>query len=140
MEKDPTINSTASAWPSGIAAITLIVDDLEASRQFYLSAFSLPIVFEDDDCAVFKFENTLVNLLKASAGVELLAPAEVASREAGSRIVFTISVKNVDETCGELALRGVTLLNGPMDRPWGIRSASFVDPGGYVWEISSTLV
>ena len=140
MEKDPTINSTASAWPSGIAAITLIVDDLEASRQFYLSAFSLPIVFEDDDCAVFKFENTLVNLLKASAGVELLAPAEVASREADSRIVFTISVKNVDETCGELALRGVTLLNGPMDRPWGIRSASFVDPGGYVWEISSPLV
>ncbi|MFH9400536.1 hypothetical protein ACH4JS_12170 [Streptomyces sp. NPDC017638] len=26
--------------------------------------------------------------------------------------------------------------NGPMDRPWGIRTASFEDPGGHIWEIA----
>jgi uncharacterized glyoxalase superfamily protein PhnB len=30
----------------------------------------------------------------------------------------------------------VDLLNGPMDRPWGIRTASFRDPGGHIWEIA----
>jgi lactoylglutathione lyase len=30
----------------------------------------------------------------------------------------------------------VQLLNGPMDRPWGVRTASFRDPGGHIWEIA----
>ena len=41
--------------------------------------------------------------------------------------------------CAELAARGVTLLNGPMDRPWGIRTASFTDPSGHIWEIAGDL-
>jgi catechol 2,3-dioxygenase-like lactoylglutathione lyase family enzyme len=32
---------------------------------------------------------------------------------------------------------GVELLNGPMDRPWGNRTASFRDPGGHIWEIAT---
>ena len=39
--------------------------------------------------------------------------------------------------CEELKARGVELLNGPMDRPWGIRTASFRDPGGHIWEIAN---
>ena len=41
-----------------------------------------------------------------------------------------------DAVCARLTARGVTLLNGPMDRPWGIRTASFRDPGGHVWELA----
>ena len=52
------------------------------------------------------------------------------------RIQFTIPVDDVDATCAQLAERGVELLNGPMDRPWGIRTASFRDPGGHIWEIA----
>jgi len=48
----------------------------------------------------------------------------------------TIGVDDVDAMCAELAARGVTLLNGPMDRPWGIRTASFRDPAGHIWEIA----
>ena len=36
----------------------------------------------------------------------------------------------------ELAGRGVKFLNGPMDRPWGIRTACFADPAGHIWEIA----
>jgi catechol 2,3-dioxygenase-like lactoylglutathione lyase family enzyme len=50
-------------WPKGIAAITLFVEDLDAAKQFYLDVFGLPIFFEDNDSAVFKFGDTLVNLL-----------------------------------------------------------------------------
>jgi uncharacterized glyoxalase superfamily protein PhnB len=60
----------------------------------------------------------------------------VATREAGSRLQFTIEVDDVDAICAQLAARGVELLNGPMDRPWGPRTASFQDPGGHIWEIA----
>jgi uncharacterized glyoxalase superfamily protein PhnB len=51
-------------------------------------------------------------------------------------VVFTFTVDDVDAMCGELIGRGVQLLNGPMNRPWGIRTASFLDPNGYIWEIA----
>ena len=126
----------AHRWPKAITAITLFVEDLAAAKQFYLETFGLPVHYEDDNSAVFKFENTLINLLKLTEADELIAPAKVAAREAGSRVVFTIEVEDVDALCAELAARGVVLLNGPMDRPWGIRTASFSDPGGHIWEIA----
>jgi uncharacterized glyoxalase superfamily protein PhnB len=51
-------------------------------------------------------------------------------------MVFTIEVDDVDAMCAELTARGVELLNGPMARPWGPRTASFSDPGGHIWEIA----
>ncbi len=124
-------------WPGDIGAITLFVEDLEAARQFYQNVFGLAVVFEDDDSAVFRFGSTLVNLLRITEAPELIAPAAVASRADGSRMQFTLQVEDVDAMCAELASRGVTLLNGPIDRPWGIRTASFMDPGGHIWEIAT---
>ena len=43
---------------------------------------------------------------------------------------------DVDATVDELKSRGVELLSGPMDRPWGTRTASFRDPGGHIWEVA----
>ncbi len=93
--------------------------------------------FEDDDSAVFKFADTLVNLLKATQAPDLVAPARVARPEDGSRFVFTIKVDDVDAKCDELTGRGIELLNGPIDRPWGPRTASFKDPSGHIWEIAT---
>jgi catechol 2,3-dioxygenase-like lactoylglutathione lyase family enzyme len=126
----------AGSWPRGIGAITLFVEDLEAAKQFYREVFGLSVAFEDDDSAVFDFGNTIINLLKATAARELIEPAAVASREAGARLQFTIEVDDVDAMCAELATCGVELLNGPMDRAWGVRTASFSDPGGHIWEIA----
>jgi catechol 2,3-dioxygenase-like lactoylglutathione lyase family enzyme len=124
------------SWPGNISAITLFVEDLGSTKAFYREVFGLPITFEDDDSAVFSFGSTLINLLKTSAARELIEPARVASPEGGSRFQFTINVDDVDAMCAELATRGVKLLNGPMDRPWGVRTASFRDPGGHIWEIA----
>jgi uncharacterized glyoxalase superfamily protein PhnB len=85
---------------------------------------------------VFRFGETLVNLLKATEAPGLVEPAIVASAAAGVRFQFTLGVQDVDAMCEELRRRGVELLNGPMDRPWGIRTASFRDPGGHIWEIA----
>lgn len=123
-------------WPGGIAAITLFVEDLEAARRFYQEVFRLPVFYEDDNSTVFKFGETLVNLLQSSEAPDLVAPAAVAAPDAGVRFQFTLEVEDVDGMCDELRSRGVELLNGPMDRPWGVRTASFRDPGGHTWEIA----
>jgi len=114
----------------------LFVEDLEAAKEFNQAVFGLPVLFEGDNSTVFNFGNMLVNLLKTSDAPELIEPATVASPEAGHRFVFTIGVDDVDGMCARLVDRGVKLLNGPMDRPWGIRTASFMDPGGHIWEIA----
>ena len=124
------------AWPKRIDAITLFVEDLDSAKAFYRDVFGLPIHFQNADSAVFKFGETVINLLRVTNADELISPAVVAPPDAGSRMVFTIGVDDVDAMCEVLAARGVELLNGPMDRPWGIRTASFVDPAGYIWEIA----
>ena len=128
--------SSVAAWPGAIAAITLFVEDLAEAKRFYSEVFQLPVFFEDDNSAVFKFGETLVNLLRSNEAHELVAPATVASPDTGVRFQFTLGVEDVDATCEKLRGRGVELLNGPMDRPWGIRTASFRDPGGHIWEIA----
>ena len=125
--------------PKNIDAITLFVEDLERSKLFYQDVFGLPVIFEDESSAVFRFQNTVINLLEISAARELIEPGVVAGPSAGSRFQLTIPVDDVDAACAELRARGVELLNGPMDRAWGVRTACFTDPGGHVWEFAQPL-
>jgi catechol 2,3-dioxygenase-like lactoylglutathione lyase family enzyme len=125
-----------ASWAKSVGPITLFVEDVAIAKEFYRRVFGLPVVYEDPESAVFKFGGTLVNLLKTTAAPELITPATVAGRDAGSRVVFTLQVDDVDAMCAQLIARGVDLLNGPMDRPWGIRTASFRDPAGHIWEIA----
>ena len=127
------------AWTDSIFAITLFAEDLEAAKAFYQRVFDLPVVFEGDTSAVFKFGPTMINILAIGQADELIHPATAARPQDGARAVYTLRVEDVDAKCAELARKGVTLLNGPMDRPWGIRTASFRDPMGTVWELSQDL-
>ena len=121
---------------ASIGAITLFTEDLARSRAFYLDVFGKSVIFEDENSAVFTFGDVMINLLALPAAHELVEPAAVAPGGAGPRAVMTVNVDDVDAVCAELAQRGVPLLNGPVNRPWGIRTASFTDPGGHVWEIA----
>jgi catechol 2,3-dioxygenase-like lactoylglutathione lyase family enzyme len=129
------------AWPTahGIRYITLFVEDLGLTKAFYRDVFGLAIDWEDDDSAVFAFGNTSINLLKVEEAGGLIGPATVGRADAGARAQFTLPVDDADATCAMLAERGVILINGPLDRPWGVRTACFADPGGHVWEIAQDL-
>lgn len=124
---------------SGFAHVRLTVTDIERSKAFYDRVFDAPVVYEDDDGITFKFDNTLVNLLALRAAPELIEPGRVATGEDGSRLQLTIWVDDADAACAQLAERGVTLLNGPIDREWGVRTACFADPDGHVWEVAQQL-
>ncbi|PNY80970.1 VOC family protein [Deinococcus koreensis] len=126
-------------WTDNIFAITLFAEDLEGAKAFYRRVFDLQTVFEGDTSAVFKFGGTLINIIAIQQADELIRPATAARPQDGARAVYTLRVEDVDARCADLAHRGVTLLNGPMDRPWGIRTASFQDPMGTIWELSCDL-
>jgi catechol 2,3-dioxygenase-like lactoylglutathione lyase family enzyme len=126
-------------WTKDIGAITLFVDDLPRSKQFYSAVFDVPMVYEDANSAVFKFGTTMINLLTTTAAHGLIEPAEVASSDAGSRLQLSIFVDDVDTVCAQLRTKGVDFINGPMDREWGMRTACFADPGGHIWEVAQEL-
>ncbi len=122
-----------------IEVLTLFVDDLAGAKEFYGSVFQADVVYEDDDSCFLKFGGLMVNLLKVANAPELVEPARVAPAEAGSRFMLTIRVPDVDAACSVLRDRGVELLNGPIDRPWGRRTAAFADPSGHVWEVAAEI-
>jgi catechol 2,3-dioxygenase-like lactoylglutathione lyase family enzyme len=122
-----------------LGAITLFVEDLERAKAFYRDAFGLKLIQEDGESAAFDFGNTIINLLITSAAPELIEPAAVGGPDAGARAQLTIWVDDTDAACAELARHGVTPLNGPVDRPWGQRTAAFADPAGHVWEVAQSI-
>jgi catechol 2,3-dioxygenase-like lactoylglutathione lyase family enzyme len=125
--------------PAKVGAITLFVSDPVRSKAFYASVFDLTPIFEDANSAAFQFDNLIVNLLRASEAGELITPAPVGGPDTGTRFQLTIWVPDADAAAAELASRGVAVLNGPIDRPWGVRTLAFADPDGHVWELAQEL-
>ena len=122
-----------------VETVTLIVNSLEVAKRFYSAIFEVDAIYEDDVSWVFSLDGLMVNLLQASEAAELVEPIAPGSVNSGPRILLTIRVGSVNVTCGLLEEKGVQLLNGPMDRPWGRRTAAFADPDGNVWEIAEEI-
>lgn len=122
-----------------IEIVTLFVEDLEAAKTFYVDVLDTEVVFADESSAVIKFTNILVNLLHVDNAPTLVEPMSVGGPSAGARALWTIMVEDADAAKDELTRRGATFFNGPVDRPWGRRTAAFADPSGNVWEIAAVI-
>ncbi|MGH3305348.1 MAG: VOC family protein [Streptosporangiaceae bacterium] len=126
-----------SDWETEIGAITLFVPDLDRATAYYQEVFGLQANGLDADTAMFQFKNVYVFLHKAAAAhVPVPEVQEEAQKGAGQ---FAIIVDDVDAVCSELTARGVQLICGPADRPWGMRTITFADPAGHVWEIAQNV-
>jgi catechol 2,3-dioxygenase-like lactoylglutathione lyase family enzyme len=124
---------------NAVEVVTLFVEDLALARTFYRDVFGLESVYEDANSTVLRLDNLMINLLAARNAGTLVEPVAVGGSGSGPRLLFTIRVDDVDAVCAELARHGVKLLNGPIDRPWGRRTAAFADPAGHVWEVAQLL-
>ena len=127
-----------AVWEKQIAAINLIVGDLERSSAFYRQVFGLPLQHEDEDTAMFRFKDTYLFLQHGSAH-EDDPSSEVFDLAQNGVGQFAIIVSDVDAVRAELEQHGVTPISGPADRDWGMRTMTFADPGGYTWEIAQEL-
>ena len=125
-------------WEKQIFAINLIVGDLERSKTFYREVFGLAPLDEEEDLAIFRFKDTFV-ALRHDPAHQSAPPDEqlrLAQKGAGQ---FAIVVEDVDAVGAELEAHGVTVISGPADRDWGMRTLTFADPGGYIWGIAQDL-
>jgi catechol 2,3-dioxygenase-like lactoylglutathione lyase family enzyme len=122
-------------WEKQIAAINLIVGDLERSKAFYCEVFGLPLQHEDEDTAMFRFKDTYVFLQRGQADQDGPVPdvLDLAQKGVGQ---LAIIVEDADAVHAEVDQRGVTVISGPADRDWGMRTLTFADPGGHTWEIA----
>ena len=124
---------------NAIEVVTLFVDDIAQAKAFYENVFEAAVIYEDEVSRVLEFGGVMVNLLQASNAPQLVQPERVASATLGASMLLTIRVADVDAVCLTLQSRGVALLNGPIDRPWGRRTAAFADPSGHVWEVAQEI-
>lgn len=122
-----------------LSAISLFVEDVAAAKRFYQSVFGAETIFEDDVSAALRFDNVILNLLHVGSAGEIIEPDLPGARNAGPRFQLSVWIDDVDAVCARLAEHGVTLLAGPKDRPWGKRTANFVDPAGHSWEVAQVI-
>jgi catechol 2,3-dioxygenase-like lactoylglutathione lyase family enzyme len=124
--------------PNRISAISLFVDDVAASKAFYADLFGVTPINEDDVSVAFQFGEVIVNLLHVGSASEIVEPGKVGTHVDGSRFQMTIWLDDVDAIAVELTRRGIAF-NGPIDRPWGLRTINFVDPSGHSWEVGQQI-
>ena len=124
-------------WEREIGAMTLLVPDLDQAKQFYENAFGLDARPMDEATVMVRFKGMFVFLHKAAAAQQPL-PETLSEAQNGAG-QFAIIVDDVDAVCSEMTGRGVKLLSGPADREWGMRTITFADPGGHIWEIAQEL-
>jgi lactoylglutathione lyase len=124
--------------PNRISAISLFVDDVAASKTFYSNLFGVSPINEDEVSAAFRFGETVINLLHRGSAGEIVAPERVGARGEGSQFQLTVWLDDVEAIAAELRRRGIAF-NGPIDRPWGLRTINFADPSGHSWEVAQRI-
>ena len=124
-------------WEKQIFAINLPVGDLERSKTFYREVFGLLPLDEEEDLALFRFKDMYV-MLRHDPAHQAPAGGVLSLAQKGVGL-FAIVVEDLDAVRTELDEHGVTLISGPADRDWGMRTMTFADPAGYIWEIAQDL-
>ena len=123
-------------WEKQIFAINLIVGDLERSKTFYREVFGLLPLDEEEDFALYRFKDTFFALRQDRPHLASPEFLGLARKGVGQ---FAIVVEDVDAVATELKDHGVSLISGPADRDWGMRTLTFADPAGYTWGIAQDL-
>jgi lactoylglutathione lyase len=116
--------------------VILYVRDLDRSIPFYRDVIGLPFKFSRSGYAEFATEGTKFALYER-AGLPQLIGREGGEGEATMEVAFL--VEDVDGEAERLREAGVTVLSGPVDRPWGQRTLHLLDPDGHVVELAQEL-
>ena len=120
--------------------ITLFVEDQQRSKEFYERVFEVAAANEDEGSVIFKFDNLFLRLLtRGRAETELLGQVALADSDSGASFQLAVFVEDADALCADLAERRVSIVYGPVDRPWGVRNAAFRDPDGNLWVFSADI-
>jgi predicted enzyme related to lactoylglutathione lyase len=102
--------------------IAITVRNWKRSRDWYARHFGFDIEFENADAKVAG--------LKDDADLTLIVTETNGSVAANTGLVFSIQVRDVEETHRDLAARGLAFVHGPQKTISGY-GAELLDPDGY---------
>ncbi|WP_308798414.1 VOC family protein [Agromyces silvae] len=103
----------------------LEVSDLPRALEFYCDAFGAELVYRFPDAG----EPVYVSLKAGSSSLGI-GLAEDAAPGVPSNLLLWFYVDDVDRVARELTAAGATMLEEPVDQPWGERVAFVADPFG----------
>lgn len=120
-----------------ISMITLGVDDLEKSIEFYKEGLGFPQMDSPPEVAFFTLNGSWLGLYARDA---LADDAHVLSTGSGFK-AFTLSHNvgseaEVDEIIENALTAGAVLSKEAQKTSWGGYSAYFKDPDGNLWEVA----
>jgi uncharacterized protein len=124
--------------------LTLAVDDLDRSLDFYRDGLGLPTEgiigqeFEYGAVVFFDLKDGLKLAIWPAASLARDARLEPTRNRLGAVSIGHIvaSRAEVDALAAQVEKAGGTVTDGPCERFWGGYSAHFHDPDGHLWEIT----
>ncbi len=120
-----------------ISMITLGVDDLDRSIEFYKKGLGFPKMESPPEVVFFTLNGTWLGLY----GREALAKDAMLSSEGSGFNSFALahnlgSEAEVDALFAHVVSVGATAVKGPEKVFWGGYSGYIKDPDGHLWEIA----
>lgn len=123
-----------------ISIITLGVDDLERSYEFYHKGLGLPTTRQPESGIIFfQIGGVCLALYPLDKLAEDVSPAQSSERGPFSGITLahnTRSKQEVDEILAKAESGGGKIEKLAQDVFWGGYSGYFSDPDGYLWEVA----
>jgi lactoylglutathione lyase len=116
--------------------VILYAGDLDASIAFYRDTLGLRLRLVENGYAEFATEGTKFALYERSRLPDLIGRA---TTPGGPDAEIAFVVDDVDDRAVRLRRAGVTILSGPVDRPWGHRTLHIADPDGHVVELAQSI-
>ncbi len=119
---------------------TIVVNDLEASRRFYIDLLGLNEVDRpafDFDGAWFRVGDSLVHLILANDLSGRPGPGNQQVKKASRGLHFAFRVPDASHAATLLKEAGVVIVDGPKQRPDGATQVFARDPDGWLIEICS---
>ncbi|MHA3773757.1 VOC family protein [Verrucomicrobiota bacterium sgz303538] len=129
---------TTNPAPSRLTAVTLGVQDLPRSTDFYEAVFRVPANRNYDGVSFLELPGTWLSLFPLAHLAEDIAPEVPRSRSGFSGITFAYNARSKDEVLAifeHLKTVGAAIVKPPQDTFWGGFSGYFADPDGYYWEV-----
>ena len=120
-----------------ITIITLGVEDLQRSIDFYQKGLGLPRKDESDSIAFFEMDGTMLALYPRDELAEDITISPEGTGFQGFTLAHNVaSPEEVDMTLAEAVAAGAELVKPGQAAFWGGYSGYFKDPDGFYWEVA----
>ncbi|MFF3323380.1 VOC family protein [Streptomyces sp. NPDC002889] len=115
------------------STVSLTVDDVAASRDFFTTHFGYRQVMAADGFASLAREDAAVDLVLLRRGTEVLPPEQRDQHAAGLIVAFTVT--GIADHEERLRQAGAPITMPLREEPWGERLFQVTDPNGVVVQL-----